>query len=357
MQNNLTRDVLFIVHSLAESNGTERAVVNVANNLVEQECNVTILSLQTQGSECHFYINPNVNIKSLELMSHSKLIIYIRALFLLVRHIRKFNYSHVIGSLVYINITLSATKWLYNAGLIVCEHVPYEHPNVIVRIIRRFFYRQAQAVICLNKTEYNKFNRIFKSVIVAPNIIEDSPIQSKLNNNKILCVSRMSHEKGIDILLDVLKVFYSKKSNRIYMMDIVGDGPLLSELKSKSVLLGLEPWVSFCGKISNIFDSYVNSDLLLVTSRYEGFGLVIAEAMSCSVPVIAFDVESGPRHIINSEENGVLIKPFEIEDFAAEMTLILNDKDKLRKLSVSAKKSSTQFNGSNVISIWLEIIK
>jgi glycosyltransferase involved in cell wall biosynthesis len=172
-----------------------------------------------------------------------------------------------------------------------------------------------------------------------------------------LCVSRMSHEKGIDILLDVLKVFYSKKSNRIYMMDIVGDGPLLSELKSKSVLLGLEPWVSFCGKISNIFDSYVNSDLLLVTSRYEGFGLVIAEAMSCSVPVIAFDVESGPRHIINSEENGVLIKPFEIEDFAAEMTLILNDKDKLRKLSVSAKKSSTQFNGSNVISIWLEIIK
>ena len=155
----------------------------------------------------------------------------------------------------------------------------------------------------------------------------------------ILIVSRLSKEKGIIPLLNVLAEMLKEKPS--FSVTIVGDGEEKSIIRQQINEWQLQDNIVLAGKSSNINEYYLKADLLINATKYEAFGLVIVEAMSAQLPVIAFN-QGGPRDILINETTGYLIQSFEQ---IKEKVQILIDNPELRETMGKAgyKRFTTHF--------------
>ena len=106
------------------------------------------------------------------------------------------------------------------------------------------------------------------------------------------------------------------------------------------------------GRIDDVKKYFLESSIFVSTSRWEGFGLVITEAMECGLPVVAFD-NSGPKEIINKNEvNGILVPNHDIEIFAEKLFELINNEKKRKSISYNAILRAKDFNVKNIIKEW-----
>lgn len=194
--------------------------------------------------------------------------------------------------------------------------------------------------------------------IYIPNTIESLPKEkAKLNNTKLVSVGRLSKEKGY---IDLLRVF--KRLNKDYpdwTLDIIGDGVERgaiedfindNELNTKVTLHG------FQGK--EYIDKILNqSSIYVMTSFTESFGIVLIEAMSHGVPCIAYDSAEGAREIINSGENGYLIKHRNLEAMVKKIEDLIKDKEERIKIGSQARESVKKFTSDVVSEEWFTLIE
>lgn len=364
---------IFFVYSLQESNGTERAVINLANSF-PNECKVKIISLVKQHRLPLFSINHNVALLDFGITSNSKVFVYLLAFFKIISTVF-FNKGAddkvtVVGTLVYVNIILSFIcifKFLSKSkhNFYGWEHAPYEHPTILVRALRRLLYRLLDDVICINHHERDKFlNSDGINVKVVPNIVlvKDIPLisrEDKINNKELLFVGRFSHEKGIDLLLDVLDRFFNFPHSINYTVNVLGDGELLDSATDKVKNTRYSGNVRFLGKSSDVEFFYNRSLLLLCTSRYESFGLVIVEAMKFGTPTISFDIGSGPSTIIKNKENGFLVDAFSVDDYVTLMKSFLFNIDTEKHVEIynNCIAAFEQYSKKNILPIWMDILK
>ena len=90
-------------------------------------------------------------------------------------------------------------------------------------------------------------------------------------------------------------------------------------------------------------------------SRFEGFGLVLIEAMACGVPIISFDCENGPRSIITDGMDGFLIRPFDIDAFADKMMLLMRDETLRKTMGENARRSAVQYDIDKIGIQWQQL--
>lgn len=159
----------------------------------------------------------------------------------------------------------------------------------------------------------------------------------RYSNNQIVLLGRIIPFKGHVYALEALKVAKNKIGN--IKLLIIGDGDVV--LKEKLVRYvkenKLDENVEFLGFRTNIYDYLVNSDLMLVPSISEGFGLVFLEAMNAELPIVGFDV-SATNEIIVDQISGVLIDPYNSNEMGIKLVELLNNKTEREKLSLEAKK-------------------
>lgn len=175
--------------------------------------------------------------------------------------------------------------------------------------------------------DFLNFENVNEPVYI-PNGVDHSNFKAKSKKNKktfnILFVGRLHPQKGLKILIDAsrdLKNLFEKKNVRII---IVGDGPQRSELCSMVCEYGLEEIFEFRGEKrgSDLIEEYVNADLFILPSLYEGFPLTVLEAWAAKLPVLVSDVGDLP-YVIEDGENGFLFKGGSSADLKKKLSRIL----------------------------------
>lgn len=177
----------------------------------------------------------------------------------------------------------------------------------------------------------------------------------KLDRKNVLFVGRLLKEqKGLDLLLDIFKKIAEERSD--WNLVIVGEGEDKEYLLERIKQLNLQNNVEVKPFSKNVQEYYLSSSIFVSTSRWEGFGLVVTEAMECGLPVIAFE-NTGPKEIINnSNENGILVRCGDKEEFVGKLLSLINNKDTLNKISKESIKRAKDFSIENISNEWIKII-
>ena len=178
---------------------------------------------------------------------------------------------------------------------------------------------------------------------------------SDLSAKRIISIGRYAYEKGNDLLLQAwAKV---EKKCREWSLDIYGMGnqaPYRQQMKELGVD---ESRCHLYGSLPNVKEEYLRSSIFALPSRFEGFGLVIIEAMSCGLPVVTFDCENGPRNILTDGENGYLIPPFDVDAYAEKLIRLILDELLRREIGANARKSSQRYAIDDIANQWKQLFE
>lgn len=174
--------------------------------------------------------------------------------------------------------------------------------------------------------------------------------QSPLTAKRVIAVGRYVYQKGFDLLLQAwAKV---EKECPDWQLAIYGDGDR-TPYQQQMNALGIDS--SRChlnGPTSNIQQEYANSSLFVFSSRFEGFGMVLIEAMSCGLPVVSFACPCGPKDIVRDGEDGLLVENGNISSLVDALSCLMAD-DKLRSsMSQTGQRNAKRFNMEHIANKW-----
>lgn len=217
-------------------------------------------------------------------------------------------------------------------------------------------------IITLSSEIEKKLNNIYslKNTKTIYNPINLDYINQKLIAAKpfefdyILAVGRLHRQKGFDILIET---FAKSTLKNMIKLVILGEGKEKGNLEKLIAELNLENQVLLFGKVDNPFIYMKHAKFLVLSSRYEGFGNVLLEALACRTPVIATNCETGPSEIIENGKNGLLVPVEDEEALKVAMEKLFYDKKLYKRLKINTQKSVEGFDVNNIVKDWLNLFE
>lgn len=173
--------------------------------------------------------------------------------------------------------------------------------------------------------------------------------------NRIISVGRLTYQKNFQCAVDVAKIVLKKHPD--WEWDIFGKGEEESSLKSSIISAGLEQQMHLCGQVTDMYDRYGRYSFIVMTSRYEGFPMTLLEGSGNALPLVSFDIPTGPNEIINDGENGFLVKPFDVAEMANKIDLLISNSDLRSKMSAKSREMCKRFTEKEIVEQWITILK
>lgn len=212
-----------------------------------------------------------------------------------------------------------------------------------------FMVQKYDRFVVLTEEDRKAWGNI-RNIEVIPNFITELPANSALLSVKrVISVGRLSFQKGFDRLLEAWKIVHS--INQDWSLYIFGDGDKKQELQNLLEELKLSNNVFFMPATSNIGKEYQDSSIYVFSSRYEGFGMVLIEAMSYGLPIVSFTCPCGPCDIID-ESFGSLVADGDTDSLARELLSWMADEDKRIKAGKNARSAAERYLQSEVMKKW-----
>lgn len=243
--------------------------------------------------------------------------------------------------------------------LIVESHKNFIHTDTMVQQIRTLFNNywigKAEAVVTLTNGDADSWHRVSNSVHVIPNLVSlnDTGHYSDNTEKRVLFVGRFAAQKGIKDLFAIWQQVYPQFPD--WHLDLYGEGELWEKYKQKADTLNMN--IVLHKPTSQIFKAYSNSSILALTSIYEPFGLVMPEAMSYGLPVVAFDCPYGPASIVTDGEDGFLIAHRDRQKFADKLCLLMSDLEFRQQIGKKAIVSSQRFTADEIMPMWKQLFE
>ena len=182
-----------------------------------------------------------------------------------------------------------------------------------------------------------------------------SSIEYDANSKNIISVGRLTYQKNFELLIEIAKEILPKFPN--WTWDVYGEGELKEKLSKLITTNDLEGKVNLKGQVNDLYLRYKDYSFMVMTSRYEGFPMSLIEGGANKLPLISFDIATGPNEIIDNEINGYLI---DAQDKDAMISCIKNliDNEELRiKMSNNIYKKVQNFNLKEIVKQWEELCK
>lgn len=171
---------------------------------------------------------------------------------------------------------------------------------------------------------------------------------------RIITVGRLCYQKNYPALIKVAKEVLNTFT--WWEWDIYGEGKDREEIEELIQREGLSQKLHLKGQVPDLYDRYAQYSFLVMTSRYEGFGMALIEASSRKLPVVAFDVECGPREIIQDKKNGFLIPAFDCSLMADRIKELCESQELRRQMSYASTELAQRFEKSNIKNQWINML-
>lgn len=374
--------IMIVVHNLAGA-GAQRSAVNLANGFAKKGNDVRIVAL-TSGGNMAKHINHDV---SYQVLGSSR-VAY--SIFKLTSEVKSYMPDIVLCTPRHVALmTCIASKvFRWNSLVFVREAESLEASRKLAKnlkvtiqhIILPAFYQLADGVIVISNGMQSEMQKVLpakmRERIVAinnpallpsqernifdidekSNVKLDQDAEISSNKNKpwnIIAIGRLHKQKGFDILIKSIPAVLEKYSQMT--LEIYGDGPEKNSLESIIKSLNLEGRVKLCGWSEDPFRDASSVDLFVLSSRWEGFGNVVVEALSHGVPCVVTNCMYGPSEIINSNDIGIVAKANDPIDLADKVNDALRDYRKFNKSSI--RKRSLDFAADKKCDEYLNFFK
>ncbi|GKU84892.1 glycosyltransferase [Niallia sp. NCCP-28] len=213
----------------------------------------------------------------------------------------------------------------------------------------------ADLVVCLTAADIDKFKQLNSNTcnIYNPLTISDTKV-SKLENKNIVFVGRLRiKQKGLDYLIEI-----AKKLEDDWVITVAGDGEDRKQFLNKIRTNNLQDKIKLKGplKSKELLELYYSGSIFISTSRWEGFGLVITEAMACGLPIISFN-NLGPNEILKNGEYGILIDNYNIDIFISNLKELIKNKSERELLQKKSLERAEAFNIKVILEEWNSKLK
>lgn len=194
------------------------------------------------------------------------------------------------------------------------------------------------------------------NVVTIPDPLSLSPTtSSSLTEKRVVSIARYSHEKGIDLLLKAWSMVQKQISD--WRLDVYGDGDrthyeqLVDELQIDRERCCLH------ARTDDVEKEYRISSIFVLSSRFEGFGMVLIEAMACGLPVVAFDCPWGPRSIITDGDDGLLVENGNVEALADSLVRLMGDAALRQRMAANGIKNVQRFSIDYIAECWKDLFE
>lgn len=361
----LVHHLTFVIHSLGPG-GAERVASTLVNWWADRGIAVTLITLTPLGDD--FYrIDPRVRRTSLNsdaassnwrtfLANNSQRIRRLRSALQSVEADVILSFGDTTNVLVLLSSLGSATP------IVVSEHTdPRKHSiGRFPALLRRAIYKRAETVVVLTQgiAEWAKTIVPVEHIEIIPNPISDQFRGVLHHPNKTRCtllaMGRMGYEKGFDLLVSAFARVAEKHPN--WHLRIIGDGNERDNLSTLSIRLGIQHRVELGHLTKEPQVALREADLFVLSSRYEGFPMALLEAMTCGLPVIAFDCQSGPREMIRDGIDGLLVPPENVEALAQVIDRLMSSSSERQRLAARAPEAADRFALPKVMTMWSAVL-
>lgn len=171
----------------------------------------------------------------------------------------------------------------------------------------------------------------------------------------VLAVGSQSYNKGFDLLIDAWKEVNYKYPD--WILKIYGKKNPSLKLKNRVDSLGLNKTVLLFDPVKNIEEEYEKASIFALSSRTEGFGMVLIEAMNFGVPCVSFDCPHGPTDIIKDNDDGILVENENIEKFSQALINLMGNKELRERMGANAKENVKRYSLDNIVPIWDKLFR
>ncbi|WP_396638162.1 glycosyltransferase [Maribacter sp. R77961] len=225
---------------------------------------------------------------------------------------------------------------------------------------KKFTARFSNAVVPLTKHDEKNYEKHTSAKKIAQIY---NPIDVRLeglshdynhSSKKIISVGRLTFLKNFELLADVAKIVFEQCP--AYTWHIFGGGESEQSIKKRIADNGISDKLILKGHATDLYAIYPDYALMVMTSRSEGFPMTLLEGMANKIPLISFDIISGPNEIIEPGKNGYLIEPLHVEAMASSIIELLNDEDKRKAFAERNMDYVDRFSMNSVVENWKNLI-
>lgn len=352
-------NILFLAGNLNHAGGTERVGSLIANGLSEAGHTIVMTSVSC-GDKPFFSLNDDIKVTSLFDTPG-------RALYrtpLTIKRLRKLLKEENIDALITVESMGVLCSLPAVFGLPV-KHICWEHFNfksdlgkVGRRVARQLAARFCDSVVTLTErdkqywldgTKHN--NQITAIANPCP-----FPVQNNIykeSSKIVLAIGRLADQKGFDYLCQAwLKV---AKYSPGWKLKIVGEGERRRELTQYITDNELTDSVELVGNTNNVKKYYEEAAIFCLSSRFEGFPMVLLETLSFGLPVVSFNCDTGPEEVLNGT-GALLVEPENTDALATSLIELINDEQSRSNIAVKSKEKALQYQIEEIIKHWDELL-
>lgn len=358
------KKICFVDYDMSVTGGAEQVTASLVNTLC-RKYEVYVCTLVQCNGEIAYHLDESIHYVQLLEKEERIRTMKKKAIPLFKNYVIDNGIEIIIMMGNYPAYIVSAARMHTKAKYVYCDHGALmnqwkQKDITFIRFVNAVLAHKVVVLTEKTRKDYvDKFHLKESKVQCIYNWIDDKLLNERkaynAESHKILTVGRFGREKGHDLLLEVAKKVLPAHSE--WEWHLYGEGETFEKTRKEINEANLEEQLILKGNIKDVYKKYNQYALFVLTSYREGLPLVLLEAKAIGIPMISFDIATGPNEIIDDGKNGYLIRPYDIDEMAEKMEKLIQDRELRIEMAKGTEYHLEKFEQGTILQQWKELIE